>query len=76
MSQHDDVLRIVAGLPEHRLRLIELARDMVKEDGSIDPDQALLHVDEIETAKHEAIAYGNSTKQAIWVLKELLHSAP
>jgi len=77
LVSHKDLVRIVKELPEHRLSLIDLAWRMVREDGSLDTDRALLMVDEIEAANQEAVRYARASKAALWTLQEMARtSAP
>ena len=64
-----DVLRQV---PEARLRVFELAENLVNAEGELDVDQAGLHQPEIALALAEADAYVHATRQAIQALRRLM----
>lgn len=59
------------GVPEARLRLLELAWELVREDGSLDPERASFLAREIEEAIAEAQAYAQSTREAVRCLKAM-----
>ena len=65
-----DLIRILKGVPETRLRIIDLAWK-VTDDGAIDPDKVALHYKEIKEATDEAQAYSEATKEAVECLREL-----
>lgn len=67
----EDMLRTVRNLPEKKLRLIDLAWEVAKGDGSLDQSKNFLLIDEIEAARQEASAYAYQTKKAVWALKDL-----
>ena len=57
-------------LPEVKLRLIELARQMVREDGSLDCERAGCYRQEIEAAIGEAEAYTQRVQGVIpWLMQ-------
>ena len=67
-----DVIRALQTVPEKRLQLIELARQVVKTDGTIDLEKASFLAAEISQASQEAEGYGNATQRAVWSLKRLM----
>ena len=70
----DDVVRALISVPEKRLRLIELTREIVAEDGSIDPKKVSFYRKELDEAVAEAEAYARETNEAVRCLRETLHS--
>ena len=66
-----DLVRALKGVPEFRLRLIDLARELVGEDGSIDFDKAAFYRKELEEAIGEAEDYSQATKEAVRCLREM-----
>ena len=69
-----DLVHVLRGLPECRLRLIELAWKIVREDGSPDPDRLAFHHKELVEAIAEAEAYEKATKGAVLCLRRMGHS--
>ena len=67
----EDLVRALKGVPEFRLRLIDLARELVREDGSIDFDKATFYRKEIEEAIGEAEDYSWATREAVRCLREM-----
>ena len=63
-----DALRVV---PEFRLRLIELAWEVVRDDGSLDPERLTFRGKELKEAVDEAEAYARATKEAVQWLREM-----
>ena len=61
-------------VPAFQPRLLELTKQLVKEDGSIDPHKVAFHQVELEEAIGEAKAYLKSTQEAVNWLMSLLHS--
>ena len=62
----------LATVPEARLRVFELAEDLVNAEGELDVDQAGLHQPEIALALAEADAYVHATRQAVQALRRLM----
>lgn len=58
-------------LPEVRLRIIDWAWKLAKEDGQIDADQAAFNTKELDEAIKEAKAYIEGTRRAAWCLKNM-----
>lgn len=69
-----DVVRVLTGVPEVRLRLIDLARQVAREDGSLDDERAAFFRKELEEAISEAQAYAQATKEAVRCLSEMARS--
>jgi len=69
-----NLVEILKGVPEYHLRLIELARKVVGEDGKIDPNQLAFHSKEISEAISEAEAYREATREAVRCLMEHFQS--
>jgi hypothetical protein len=61
-------------VPETNLRLITLARDAVKADGTLDVEKLTFNMSELQTAIKEAQAYAESTRKAISCLAKLNRS--
>ena len=69
-----DLVRVLEGLPETRLRLIDLAWEVVDDEGAIDPDKVALNYKEISEAMDEAQAYAQATEKAVLCLNVLARS--
>ena len=69
--KNKDVIRVLKTVPEVKLRIIDLAWKVVKEDGSIDPEKLLFYQKELEEATNEAEAYAQATKEAIRCLMNM-----
>ena len=66
------LIEAVETVPERRLSIFELTRQVVREDGSLDHDAVLLRMKELDLAIDEAKAYASSVSEAIWNLQRLL----
>ncbi len=66
-----DLIRVLKEVPEYRLRLIELARETVGDDGSLDPEKLAFRNKELEEAIAEAEAYVKATREAVQCLKSM-----
>lgn len=66
-----DLVEALKQLPEVRLRIIDWAWKLAKEDGQIDVDQAALNTIELDEAVKEAKAYIEGTRRATWCLKNM-----
>ena len=66
------VVEALKTVPERRLALIELARKVIRSDGSLDQEAVLFHMKELELAIEEAEAYSESTRSLVWSVKALL----
>ena len=58
---NDTLRRVLADVPATRLRLLELAREMVDEDGALCLEEAAARGDEIEQANVQARVYSRAT---------------
>lgn len=67
----DRVVRALGKVPETRLLILELARDLVNADGQIDYDRLAEKQREVNLAVAEAQAYSKGTKRAIESLARL-----
>jgi hypothetical protein len=65
------LLRILKEVPECHLRIIDLAREAVKDDGSIDPELISFRQIELKEAVAEAEAYAEATGEAVKCIKTL-----
>ena len=70
----DDLIKALRPVPQVRLRLIELAWKLVREDGSLDTDQLAFHHKELVEAIAEAEAYEKATMAAVQCLRNMDHS--
>ena len=66
-----DLVRIIGRVPEKRLRVFELATELLDEQGEIDPDAAAARQPEVNLAIAEAEAYARATRQALGTLRQL-----
>ena len=62
-------------VPETNLRLIALARDAVKADGTLDVEKLTFNMTELQMAIKEAQAYAESTRKAVSCLVKLNRSS-
>ena len=69
-----DLVRALKEVPEVRLRLLELARGLVKEDGSLDMERAAFLGKELEEAIGEAKGYAQATQEMVSCLKQMARS--
>ena len=69
-----DLIRVLRGMPEVSLRLIELAREVTKDDGSLDYDKLPFVSGELQEAVSEAKGYAGSTQRTVWALKQMARS--
>ena len=66
-----ELIRALKEVPECRLRLIRLAWEVFRDDGSLDRERLTFHGKELEEAIDEAEAYTQATKEAVRCLREL-----
>ena len=66
-----ELVCILKEVPETRLRLIDLAREAVKEDGSLDYELLAFQQKEVKEAVAEAEEYMQATGEAIRCLRTL-----
>ncbi len=67
-----ELARILDGVPERSLRLVELAREVVDGEGKVDLELCLPRAAEIEAAAEEARAYAHETERVRWSLQKLI----
>jgi hypothetical protein len=72
---HTGIIWALRRVPETRLRLIALAREAVKDDGTLDVEKLTFNMAELQTAIKEAQAYAESTRKAISCLIRLNRSS-
>jgi len=68
------LVNILKGLPEKRLRLIELCPKLLGEDGEVDPEKVAFYSQELEEAVKEAETYSRDTHEAVRCLNDLARS--
>jgi len=66
-----DLICALKEVPEFRLRLLQLARELVGEDGTIDFEKAAFYRKQTEDAIKEAQGYAQATKEAVRCLREI-----
>ena len=69
--EDDLIIRALRQVPEARLRLLELAQGLVREDGTFDYEKAAFLSQELETAIAEARAYAQATGEAVRCLRQI-----
>lgn len=67
----DALVRILSEIPPFHLRLIELAWQVVGEDGSLDSEKITFYAKELTEAIKEAEAYSQATKEVVQCLREM-----
>jgi len=68
---NQDLIRALEAVPEKKLRLLELARELVGPDGKLDMDRAVARAAEVDAAVKEARAYISETEKLKWALQRL-----
>ena len=68
---NQDLIRALEAVPEKKLRLLELARELVGPDGKVDMDRAVARAAEVDAAVKEARAYISETEKLKWALQRL-----
>ena len=68
-----DLVTALRTVPEKKLRLVELAWELARKDGSPDVDKAAERVDEVEAAVQEVNIYTQVTQRLLWRLRNLAH---
>ena len=68
---HQDLIKALEAVPEKKLRLLELARELVGPDGKLDMDRAVARAAEVDAAVKEARAYISETEKLKWALQRL-----
>ena len=74
MTEPNEIEQIVQALkkvPEKHLMIVELARELVKEDGELDFDTLAERQREVNLAVAEAKAYSKATSRAVDSLRRL-----
>ena len=66
-----DLIRALERVPEKKLRLLELVRELVGPDGKVDMDRAVARAAEVDAAVKEARAYISETEKLKWALQRL-----
>jgi hypothetical protein len=69
--ESEGIIRALREVPEVRLRLIELARELFQ-DGRLDEERAAFLRREIDEAIVETQEYAQATREAVWALTETL----
>lgn len=64
----NDLIKILREVPQFRLRLIELAWELVGEDG-LDPGKVTFYAKELTEAIEEAESYSRATKEVVRCLR-------
>ena len=70
----EEIVRALRTVPEKRLRLLELAREVAGEDGSLDMERAAFLRLELEQAIQEAEAYCDATREMVRCLTVMARS--
>ena len=70
MMEANNIIKALKQVPETRLRLIDLAWQMFREDGSLDIERTAFLGKELEEAIGEAQAYSRETREAVRCLKQ------
>ena len=68
---NQDLIRALEAVPEKKLRLLELAKELVGPDGKLDMDRAVARAAEVDAAVKEARAYISETEKIRWALQRL-----
>lgn len=72
MIGQEEFIEVLSQVPEKRLYIFEVARKLVREDGSVDPDRVAFYAKELKQASEEARAYISETGEATGCLRDLL----
>jgi PRTRC genetic system protein C len=72
-GQHQlpDVVSVLGTVPEKRLRIIELAAELLDDRGELDLEAAAARQPEVNLAAAEAESYALATRQAVEALRRL-----
>ncbi len=72
--KNQELIQVLEAVPEKNLRLLELARELLGPDGSVDWEKCSTPplVDEINAAAEEAHAYAQQTRDLRCTLQKLL----
>lgn len=71
MDTHD-LVRALGCVPQFRPAIIQLAWELVREDGTVDDKKVAFYGKELEEALKEAESYARATADAIRCLRTLL----
>lgn len=71
MAANDTLIEALRQLPEVRLRIFALARDLVDQNGSVDYERAAAMGVELDQALREAHAYAETTRRAVSCLMQM-----
>jgi hypothetical protein len=71
MMDARNVIEALKQVPETRLRLIDLAWQVFREDGSLNVERAAFFGKELEEATAEAQTYSRATREAVRCLREM-----
>jgi hypothetical protein len=66
-----DLIRILQGVPETRLRILGLCHKLIGENGDVDPEKVAFYSKELLEATKEAEQYSKETREAVRCLREL-----
>jgi len=69
MISQEELIEILRQVPEKRLKIFELAWEVVGEDGNLDLDKVAFYSKELDQAISEAKAYSVETAEAVQCLK-------
>ena len=69
-----EIVRALREVPEVRLRLIEVAWKVTRDDGQLDYDVIRTISGALQEAFSEAREYVQSTREAVWALKQIARS--
>lgn len=69
-----DLVRILKGVPETRLRILSLCHKLIGQDGTVDSEKVAFYATELLEATEEAEQYSRETREAVRCLRELVHS--
>ena len=68
---NQELIKALETVPEKKLRLLELAKELVGPDGKLDMDRAVARAAEVDAAVKEAQAYISETEKLKWALQRL-----
>jgi PRTRC genetic system protein C len=71
LPSEPDVVQVLRSVPEKRLAVMELAQELVDQDGEVDVDAAAARQPEINLAIAEADGYARATRQVVEALRHL-----
>jgi len=69
-----NLVRILKGVPEARLRILGLCHKVIGKTGDVDPEKVAFYSKELLEATKEAEQYSKETREAVRCLRELAHS--